>query len=313
MRLGVQEWPDTPDYRAVREPCDRGIIHEYQMPLDHSDLILRWGDFVIEENGMREQQINASVDLGGCSMHCGFCASPGKSDFQTLSANDIVHQIAIARENEQFERTHCPSWSVGFLGEGENADDPGALAGALHEVSTWKNPPRSVLISTTGKDCVHFMLRMSDTATRFSPGTMKLQVSATSVRPAVRAKAMPDSPPLEFVLPHAEAFAKKTGTQVKFNFPLMKGKNDSAQDLDGIIALVRRNPWILPKISSYNSIGKAAYVPASTQELRQFHTQLIDAGIDAQLFIADTAKHAMNCGTVTALQDSTRTSLNVLP
>lgn len=310
MNLSTPEWIEQSDYAVIAEPCARGTIHQFRKEIN--GVTLRWGDFVIDVgDGVLEQQINGSVDLGGCSRHCGFCASAGKSDYSTLTGNEIAGQFLLARRH--LLRAQQCGWAGGLLGEGENSDDPGAVSGAIDEISQWPDVPRSFLLSTTGKDCDQFMDRMADDARKLSPGVLKLQVSATSTDPAVRKRWMQDSPPLKVVLPAARDFAARTDTKVKFNFPLMLGINDSEQELRGIIDLVRKNPWIQPKISSYNSIGRNKFKPAGSDAILQFVAALQAEGIDARAFIADTSLHSMNCGVVTALQIGIKSSLDVLP
>ena len=180
MITHLSEQIGHPDVAVITEPCARGTIHQYQKEMD--GITLRWGDFVIDDGDGLEQQINGSADLGGCSMHCGFCASAGKSDYSTLTGHEIADQFLLARRHVLLAQ-QC-GWSGGLLGEGENSDDPGAVSGAIDEIAQWSDLPRSFLISTTGKDCNHFLDRLANVARKLPAGVLKLQVSTTSTDPA---------------------------------------------------------------------------------------------------------------------------------
>ena len=179
----------------------------------------------------------------GCAVGCQFCMTGRDGLLRQLSSGEILGQVALAR-------TRRPVKKVVFMGMGEPAHNLDNVMEAITLLGTEGNIGHKNLVFSTVGDARVFA--------RLAAGPVRpaLALSLHTSKPELRARLLPRAPalaPAELVA-LGEEYARLTGYPVQYQWTLLEGVNDSADELDGIVALLKGKYAVLNMIP-YNTIA----------------------------------------------------------
>ena len=178
----------------------------------------------------------------GCAVGCVFCMTGREGLLRQLGSAEIVAQVALAR-------TLRPVKKVVFMGMGEPAHNLANVIEAIELLGTAGGIGHKNLVFSTVGD-----LRVFEQLPRMQVKPA-LALSLHSTRPELRAQLMPRAPriaPAELV-ELGERYARATGYPIQYQWTLLDGINDSDEELDGIVELLR-GKYALLNMIPYNSV-----------------------------------------------------------
>ncbi|MDA8313293.1 MAG: 23S rRNA (adenine(2503)-C(2))-methyltransferase RlmN [Actinomycetota bacterium] len=167
----------------------------------------------------------------GCAMGCAFCAT-GQGGFdRQLSAGEIVEQVVAALRAARPRRVS----NVVFMGMGEplaNYDRTWAAIERVH--SELEISARRLTVSTVG--LVPGIRRLA-----LAPLPVKLAVSLHAANDALRDRLVPINRryPLAALAEACAEYVEATGRRLSFEWALIEGTNDRAQDMSELAELAR--------------------------------------------------------------------------
>lgn len=191
---------------------------------------------------------NLAIDIStmvGCPMDCQFCATSLQEFKRQLTPEEIIEQVKLLIKNH--DHKNIPEITCSFQGIGE----PSLMAKELIYVSKklLKLDKRIILsIATMGNNLKAFEIWRNSKIHIFS-----LQVSCSGSTNDKLKSIMPNSPKIELLIDELIECTKiKNISKVKLNYILIKGYNDSEEDIDNLINITK-NTNIIVKISSLNN------------------------------------------------------------
>lgn len=210
---------------------------------------------IIESVLMRHEGERNTVCVStqvGCPMNCAFCATGKMGLTRNLTSEEIVDQVL------EFSRILKPEnavvKSVVFMGMGEpflNYENVMEAIKILNDGQGFNLGIRHITISTSG--IVPEILRFADEKVQIHPakpnnkigigsGGVNLAISLHAPNNEIRNQLMPVNKkyPLEKLLPAISNYMEKTGRKVFFEYILLKGINDSKENIEELIDLMRK-------------------------------------------------------------------------
>ncbi len=177
----------------------------------------------------------------GCAVGCVFCMTGQGGLVRQLTSGEIVAQVALARALR-------PVKKVVFMGMGEPAHNLDAVMQAIDLLGTAGNVGhKNLVFSTVGDPRVFAELPR---------GTVKpaLALSLHTTRADLREKLLPRAPRMtpDELVEEGERYARATGYPIQYQWTLLEGINDSADELDGIVRLLKGRYAVMNMIP-YNS------------------------------------------------------------
>ena len=207
----------------------------------------------------------------GCAVGCQFCMTGRDGLLRQLSSGEILGQVALAR-------TRRPVKKVVFMGMGEPAHNLDNVMEAITLLGTEGNIGHKNLVFSTVGDARVFA--------RLAAGPVRpaLALSLHTSKPELRARLLPRAPalaPAELVA-QGEAYARLTGYPVQYQWTLLDGVNDGADELDGIVALLKGKYAVLNMIP-YNTIDGGAFRRPSWARAHAIAAELQGRGVLTKL------------------------------
>ena len=178
----------------------------------------------------------------GCAVGCVFCMTGQGGLLRQLGSTEIVAQVVLARARR-------PVRKVVLMGMGEPAHNLDHVLEAIELLGTAGGIAHKNLVFSTVGDARVFE--------RLPLGVVKpaLALSLHSTRAALRAQLLPRAPRIEpaELVAAAEAYARATGYPLQVQWTLLEGINDTADELDGLVRLLRGRHALLNLIP-YNTV-----------------------------------------------------------
>lgn len=178
----------------------------------------------------------------GCAVGCVFCMTGREGLLRQLGSAEIVAQVVLARRRRAVRK-------VVFMGMGEPAHNLDNVVEAIELLGTAGGIGHKNLVFSTVGD-----LRVFDRLPR-SEVKPALALSLHSTDPVLRARLMPRAPriaPAQLV-ELGEVYARATGYPIQYQWTLLEGINDTVEELDGIVRLLR-GKYALLNMIPYNSV-----------------------------------------------------------
>ncbi len=218
----------------------------------------------------------------GCAVGCVFCMTGRQGLLRQVSSAEIVAQVAVARRRR-------PVRKVVFMGMGEPAHNLDNVLEAIDLLGTAGNiGHKSLVFSTVGDPRVFERLPQE----RVKPA---LALSLHTTRADVREQLLPHAPRLEpqWLVEQGERYARATGYPIQYQWTLIEGVNDSQEELDGIVRLLRGSyaamnmipfnsveglSWRRPSCERAAAIARYLHQRGVLTKLRQSAGQDVDAG-----------------------------------
>src|SRR5690554_1326680 len=167
----------------------------------------------------------------GCAMNCSFCATGQSGYVRNLSRAEIVSQV-------NYVRQHTGSLTnIVFMGMGEpfaNFEEVMAAIDILNDPAGMNLGQRRITISTCG--LVNEIRRFADLNTQIN-----LAISLHAPDNTRRSEIMPVNRrfPIKELLEACKYYLSKTNRRISFEYALIAGFNDSAQDAHDLAKLLK--------------------------------------------------------------------------
>ena len=207
----------------------------------------------------------------GCAVGCVFCMTGRDGLLRQLGSAEIVAQVALARARRTVKK-------VVFMGMGEPAHNLDNVLEAIELLGTAGAIGHKNLVFSTVGDW-----RVFDRLPR-GPVRPALALSLHSTRAELRAKLLPRAPriaPAELVS-LGEHYARATGYPIQYQWTLLEGINDSDEELDGIVELLR-GKYAVMNLIPYNTIEGLAFRRPSWERAAAMARSLHRRGVLAKL------------------------------
>jgi len=163
----------------------------------------------------------------GCAVGCVFCMTGRDGLLRQLGSAEMVAQVVLARGLR-------PVRKVVFMGMGEPAHNLDNVLDAIDLLGSLGGIGHKNLVFSTVGD-----LRIFDRLGR-GPVRPALALSLHSTRAALRARLLPRAPRLDpaELVEQAERYARATGYPIQYQWTLLAGVNDGADEIEGLARLL---------------------------------------------------------------------------
>lgn len=207
----------------------------------------------------------------GCAVACGFCMTGREGLTRQLGSAEIAAQLALAR-------TLRPVKKVVFMGMGEPAHNLDNVMEAIDVLGTVGNIGHKNLVFSTVGD-----LRVFE---RLPQGPVKpaLALSLHTTRADLRAELLPRAPRIspEELVELGEQYARATGYPIQYQWTLIDGVNDSPDEIDGIVRLLK-GKYALMNMIPYNTVPELEFRRPSWERAAAIARTLHQRGILTKL------------------------------
>jgi len=207
----------------------------------------------------------------GCAVGCVFCMTGRDGLLRQLGSAEIVAQVALARRRRTVKK-------VVFMGMGEPAHNMDNVLEAIELLGTLGDTAHKNLVFSTVGDRRVFE--------RLPQGRVKpaLALSLHTTNPELRAHLLPKAPridPAELV-ELGEHYACTTGYPIQYQWTLLDGINDTEEELEGIVRLLR-GKYAIMNLIPYNEVDGLGYNRPQLERSAEMIRQLHQRGILAKL------------------------------
>lgn len=203
----------------------------------------------------------------GCAVGCVFCMTGKSGLLRQLGSAEIVAQVALARR-------YRPVKKVVFMGMGEPAHNLDNVLDAIDLLGTDGGiGHKNLVFSTVGDPRVFERLPSQ----KIKPA---LALSLHTTDAALRRELLPRAPvfdPAELV-ELGERYARLVDYPIQYQWTLLKGINDSPDEMDGIIRLLR-GKFAIMNVIPYNSLDDDEFQRPEASRIRQIMRYLHDNGV----------------------------------
>jgi 23S rRNA (adenine2503-C2)-methyltransferase len=227
----------------------------------------------------------------GCAVGCRFCATGAQGLVRNLDAGEIAGQARLLDSRREVAG-HPPLDAVVFAGMGEPLFN---FEGVTRAITLLRDGLRleAFELATAG---VVPKIRALAGFVRERNINLRLNVSLHAATDEKRARLIPLTRTygVAEVLGAAGDFALATGTKARVRYMLLKGFNDSDEDIARLIALLRGKPVKLV-ISQYNDNNIIGLLPPDPLEVLNFYNK-IKEDADCDIFHNFGAAVLGGCG-----------------
>ena len=243
----------------------------------------------IETVGLPRDGLCVSSQVG-CAVACVFCMTGREGLIRQVGSAEIVAQVAFARQ-------HRPVKKVVFMGMGEPAHNLENVMEAIDVLGSVGNiAHKSLVFSTVGDPRVFERLPL---------GAVKpaLALSLHSSRADLRFQLLPRAPKMtpEELVAAAEIYAQQTGYPIQYQWTLIEGVNDSPEEIDGIVRLLK-GKYALMNMIPYNTVPDLPYQRPSWERAASMARTLHQRGILTKLRNSAGQDVEGGCGQLRARQ-----------
>jgi 23S rRNA (adenine2503-C2)-methyltransferase len=224
----------------------------------------------VETVGLPRDGVCVSSQVG-CAVGCVFCMTGRDGLIKQVGSAEMVAQVA-------FARLHRPVKKVVFMGMGEPAHNLDNVMEAIEVLGTVGNiGHKSLVFSTVGDPRVF---------ERLPKGLVKpaLAVSLHTTRADLRAQLLPRAPAMspEQLVDAAETYAQQTGYPIQYQWTLLKDLNDTPEEIEGIVKLLK-GKYALLNMIPYNTVDDLPYQRPSWERAAEIARTLHQRGILTKL------------------------------
>ena len=207
----------------------------------------------------------------GCAVGCVFCMTGRAGLLRQLSSGEIVAQVVLARSRRTVKK-------VVFMGMGEPAHNLDNVLEAIDLLGTAGGiGHKNLVLSTVGDRRVFERLPQATVKPALA---LSLHTTDVGLRRRLLPKA-PDIGPAELV-ELGEAYARRTGYPIQYQWTLLEGINDTDAELEGIAQLLA-GKYAVMNLIPYNRIEGFDYRRPSWERAAEMARVLHRRGILAKL------------------------------
>jgi len=203
----------------------------------------------------------------GCAVGCTFCMTGKSGLLRQLGSAEIVAQLVLARRIR-------PVKKVVFMGMGEPAHNLDNVLEAIDFMGREGNiAHKNLVFSTVGDPRVFERLPLQNVKPALA---LSLHTSNADLRRRLLPRA-PHLTPDELVA-LGDAYARKVGYPIQYQWTLLAGVNDSQQEMEGIIRLLKGRFGLLNLIP-YNSMDGDPFQRPDSGHIAAMKRYLHDSGV----------------------------------
>ena len=203
----------------------------------------------------------------GCAVGCVFCMTGKSGLLRQLGSAEIVAQVALARRLR-------PVKKVVFMGMGEPAHNLDNVLDAIDALGTDGGiAHKNLVFSTVGDPRVFERLPRQAVKPALA---LSLHSSDAEVRKALLPRA-PVYDTAELV-ELGERYARQVDYPIQYQWTLLKGINDSPEEMDGIIRLLR-GKFAIMNLIPYNSLDDDQFQRPEADRIQQMLRYLHRNGV----------------------------------
>lgn len=213
----------------------------------------------------------------GCAMNCVFCASGLDGFVRNLSRGEILEQVL--RLNQLLPSPERLTHLV-IMGTGEPLLNLDSLLSALEEVIAGDGldlSARRVTISTVG--IPQGILKLSESGHPY-----KLAISLHAPNDEIRSEIVPQNrfSGIRAILDSAEKYHRKSGRRITFEYVLIRGVNDQAEQARELARLLQHQTAVV-NVIPFNPVEELSWKTPSSKTTEQFVRILRDQGIAVKI------------------------------
>jgi 23S rRNA (adenine2503-C2)-methyltransferase len=203
----------------------------------------------------------------GCAVGCVFCMTGKSGLLRQLSTAEIVAQVALARRFR-------PVKKVVFMGMGEPAHNLDNVLEAINLLGTEGGiGQRNLVFSTVGDPRAFERLPQQ----QIKPA---LALSLHTTDAELRQQLLPRAPRIdpEELVELGEAYARHIDYPIQYQWTLLKGINDSVEEMDGILRLLK-GKYAIMNLIPYNSLEDDEFQRPDGDRIEQIVRYLHSRGV----------------------------------
>ena len=207
----------------------------------------------------------------GCAVGCRFCMTGQDGLVRQIGSAEIVAQVALARALR-------PVKKVVFMGMGEPSHNLDNVMEAIELLGTVGNiGHKSLVFSTVGDERAFARLPQG-------PVKPALALSLHTTRGDLREQLLPRAPRIapQDLVEAGDAYARATGYPLQIQWTLLDGVNDTEEELQGIVRLVKGRFAVLNMIP-YNTVPDLPYRRPAWEKAAAMARTLHRAGVLTKL------------------------------
>lgn len=286
----------TPLRKALAHDFDlfRGTIAKHQMSADGTEkLLVALADggeveCVLLRDGLR-RSICVSSQVG-CAMGCVFCASGLDGVQRNLTRGEILEQMLLLQHRLEPEERLS---HIVMMGMGEPLANLDRVLGAL-DVARDHNglgiSPRRITISTVG------LPPAIDKLSRHGI-PYNLAVSLHAATDELRDRLVPVNRKVgvEALMAAADRYFETSGRRLTFEYVLLGEVNDSVDDAQQLVRLLRGRGAML-NVIPYNAVAGLPYKTPGGAAIDRFRKTLQQGGINVNFRVRKGAEIDAACG-----------------
>ena len=209
----------------------------------------------------------------GCAMGCAFCATGAAGLTRSLTASEIYDQVLHVRDDFDMRVT-----SVVFMGQGEpfmNYDETLACMRKLNSPDGMGIGARHITVSTCG--VIPAIKRFANEPEQFT-----LAVSLHSANQRTRNMLMPGVKKYSLIHLYEVMgeYVDKTGRRPTYEYALIRGINDTEDELGALCDFCRDNLAHV-NIIQLNDVKGSRFQPSSEARAGEFVRRLANVGVEA--------------------------------
>jgi 23S rRNA (adenine2503-C2)-methyltransferase len=224
----------------------------------------------------------------GCAVGCVFCMTGRGGLLRQLGSAEIVAQVVAARRLRRVRK-------VVFMGMGEPAHNLDAVMEAIELLAIDGDiGQKNLVFSTVGDQ------RVFD---RLPRGSVRpaLALSLHTTSDALRERLLPRAPriPVDALVESGEAYARRVGYPIQYQWTLIEGVNDGDDELEGIARLLKGR-YAVMNLIPYNTIPGLSYRRPSWERAAEMARLLHRRGILTKIRHSAAQEVEGGCGQLRA-------------
>lgn len=245
----------------------------------------------------------------GCGMGCAFCRTAQMKLRRNLTTSEILQQVlGVIADAKNFGDMFD---NIVFMGMGEPLHNFKSVTEALRILSE----PRGLAIG--GRKITVSSVGLVPAIKKFGALGMavNLAVSLNATTDEVRSQIMPinDSFPIAVLLQTLREFPLKARKRITIEYVMLKGVNDSAEDLARLPALLHGIP-VKINLIPYNANAGLGFEPPAREHVHMWQKNLTQKGLNATVRWSKGADIGAACGQLAVKTESkTRGHLAAVP
>lgn len=242
----------------------------------------------------KDKEVRYTVCLSsqvGCPLNCSFCATGDSGFKRNLSAEEMVEQLVFWQRFLKAEKEEEKVDNIVFMGMGEpflNYQEFIKAVKFINDAETMNIGARRISVSTAG---------VLDGIKRLAGEKMQvnLAISLHASNDITRRRLMPiaEKHSLAELLKTVDAYIRKTGRRVMFEYLMIKGVNDSENDAE-LLADLMRKPLYMLNLIPYNETGR--FQASSREAIENFKHVLEKRGVPVTVRLSFGADISAACG-----------------